>query len=256
MKRIALSALVVWSLSGGLATAGDVTLEIRDGFVYLSARNATIGQILAEWARVGQTKIVNGERVPGGLVTILLEGVPERQALDVVLRTITGYMAAPRQTQAAPNLSAYDRILVLPTPAAAALPPVAAAQPDPGQVQRPGWQRFQRDMMGVVQPLPTEEHEEDNMPPGMTVPTDPSRPDMPPWQGGGYPGQPTTMPAVPGVGTQPPTGNPPAQGNPWMPVTGSPMPGVVTPVPTQTEQPPAQQQPPAQRRPIREPDHQ
>jgi len=58
--------------------------------------------------------------------------VPEQEALDILLRAVTGYMAAPRPVPVA-NLSYYDRILVLPT---AAIPraPVAAA---PAPVQRP-----------------------------------------------------------------------------------------------------------------------
>src|SRR5205823_13109205 len=50
----------------------------------------------------------------------------------ILLRAVTGYMAAPRPVPVA-NLSYYDRILVLPT---AAIPraPVAAA---PAPVQRP-----------------------------------------------------------------------------------------------------------------------
>ena len=53
-------------------------------------------QILTEWARVGQTRIVNVERIPGGPVTLQLTDVPESEALDLLLRSVTGYMAAQR----------------------------------------------------------------------------------------------------------------------------------------------------------------
>ena len=59
---------------------------MQNGRVSLVAKDATVRQILAEWARVGQTKIVNVERVPGGPVTLELTNVPEAQALDVLLR--------------------------------------------------------------------------------------------------------------------------------------------------------------------------
>jgi hypothetical protein len=97
------------------------------------ATNATVRQILTEWARVGQTKIVNVERIPGGPLTLQFANVPEQDALDVLLRAVTGYMAAPRAVQVA-NLSRYDRILVLPT---AAIARVAVAAPATSVLQRP-----------------------------------------------------------------------------------------------------------------------
>jgi hypothetical protein len=56
----------------GLAATADaeVHLTIRDGRVTLDARNVTVAEILAEWARVGRTHIVNGETVAGGLIKI------------------------------------------------------------------------------------------------------------------------------------------------------------------------------------------
>ncbi|RPJ84168.1 MAG: hypothetical protein EHM13_05510, partial [Acidobacteria bacterium] len=90
------------------ASAGEVKLQIRNGRVTLEASNATVREILAEWARVGGTRFVNAERVPGGPVTLLLTDVPEAKALDTVLRSVSGYMAAPRPA-AAPGASVYDR---------------------------------------------------------------------------------------------------------------------------------------------------
>ena len=112
-------------------SSAEVQLSIRDGRVTLVATNATVRQILTEWARIGQTKIVNVERIPGGPLTLQFTNMPEQEALDILLRSVTGYMAAPRPVPAA-NLSHYDRILVLPT-AATPRVPVAAA---PAPVQR------------------------------------------------------------------------------------------------------------------------
>jgi hypothetical protein len=115
----------------------DVQLTIRDGRVSLRATNATAREILAEWARVGQTTILNGERVPGGPMTIELVDMPEGRALDVILRAASGYVAAPRQADLA-NASRFDRILVLPTSAPAQpAPPPRPAVAQPG-VPRPG----------------------------------------------------------------------------------------------------------------------
>jgi hypothetical protein len=107
----------------------DVQVSMQDGRVSIVAKDATVRQILTEWARVGQTKIVNVERVPGGPVTLELTNVPESQALDVLLRSISGYITAPRAVDAA-NLSRFDRIIIMPT-LAAARPPVSATPPPP-----------------------------------------------------------------------------------------------------------------------------
>jgi len=130
-------ALAGWALVASPARA-DVTLTMNNGRVTLVAKDATVRQILTEWARVGQTKIVNLERIPGGPVSIELSNVPEAQALDVLLRSVAGYVAAPRPVDAA-NLSHFDRIVVMPTssaprPTSSATPaPPAFAQPQPSQ---------------------------------------------------------------------------------------------------------------------------
>lgn len=106
----------------------DVHMTIVDGHVTLSAKDATVRQILAEWARVGQTRIVNAERVSGGPITLELTNVPEAQALDIVLRAVSGYLAAPR-TKPEPTTSIYDRIFLLATSSAASGRPVPTAPP-------------------------------------------------------------------------------------------------------------------------------
>jgi hypothetical protein len=97
------------------AHAQSVKLEIQDGRVNLDATNAPARAILAEWAKVGGTKVVGAEKISGGPLTLKLVDTPERQALDIILRSVAGYMAAPRMASATPGASAYDRILILPT---------------------------------------------------------------------------------------------------------------------------------------------
>jgi hypothetical protein len=110
-------------------------LTIGDGRVTLIADNVPVRTILQEWARLGQSKIVNGEKVLGAPVTLRLINVPEDEALDVVLRSASGYLAAPRDVHVA-NASRFDRIVILatsrPTTTAAApapTPPTGAPQP-------------------------------------------------------------------------------------------------------------------------------
>ncbi len=116
----------------GPSSAGQVQLTIRDGLVTLEAKDATLREILAEWARVGQTRVVNGESVAGGPLTLQLTDVPERRALDTLLRSAAGFIAAPRPVLQ-PSLSTYDRIVLMPGVRPAAVPGAAqAASPTTG----------------------------------------------------------------------------------------------------------------------------
>lgn len=128
-----LGTLVVASaltLVGGGTAYADVQVTMQNGRVSVIAKDATLRQIMTEWARVGQTKVVNVDRIPGGPMTLELRDVPEDQALDVLMRPLSGYVAAPRALQS-PNLSRFDRILVMPTVAAARQPTTATTAPPP-----------------------------------------------------------------------------------------------------------------------------
>jgi hypothetical protein len=128
------------------AQAGELTLQIQDGLVMLRARDVSVREILAEWGRVGGTRIVNGERLQGGLVTLQMDGVPERQALDVLLRSASGYMAAQR-ADAGAGASVFDRILVLATSRVVPVPPAG-----PGAGPRPAGNIFAPVMPGGAPP--------------------------------------------------------------------------------------------------------
>jgi hypothetical protein len=108
-----------------LPAAAEVSLQLHDGRVTLLARQASIQQVLGEWARKGRTRIVNLERVAGPPLTLELKDLPEQKALAIVLRSVAGYIAAPRAV-GVPGASLYDRILILPTSTAAMAPPAAA----------------------------------------------------------------------------------------------------------------------------------
>ena len=125
MKRLAFGLLV---FIGSVAPcAAGLQMSIQDGKVSIDAQDVTIRQILTEWARIGKTRIVNVERIGGGPITLKLDAVPEKQALDIILRTVPGYIAAPRETFVA-NASLYATILVMPTTTAVA----AIRPPSPG----------------------------------------------------------------------------------------------------------------------------
>ena len=130
MRRTIVAALGVLLCTAGLASAQSLSLEFHDGRVRLKAENVPVSRILAEWTRLGGTKIVNGERVPGAPLTIQLVDVSEQQALEVILRGAAGYMVLARDTVAS-GASAFDKILVLPTTTRAPAPAAQAQAPPP-----------------------------------------------------------------------------------------------------------------------------
>ena len=85
------------------SSAQAVSLQFNDGRVTLTAQNAPIRTILVEWARLGGTRIVNGDRLGGAPVTLELTDVPERAALDVLLRSAAGYVVTARQEPGGPS---------------------------------------------------------------------------------------------------------------------------------------------------------
>lgn len=168
------------------SSAGQVKLQIRDGLVSLEARDATLREILDEWARVGQTRVVNAEKVPVASVTLQLNDVPERQALETLLRSAAGFVAAPRQVQQT-SLSTYDRIVLMPGIRPAVVPTTATRAP---ANQFPGI----RDRV-VTAPMPVADDEEESgqiqTPPNAALPA------------GQRPGVPFVNPYTPVLGAQP-----------------------------------------------------
>jgi hypothetical protein len=232
------------------ATAQSVTVEFNNGQVSLRAQNAPIRAILAEWARRGGATIVNGERVTGAPVTLELIGIPERQALDIVLRSVAGYMLAPRRAGTT-GASMFDRILILPTSAAPRPAPPTAAPPSAFGAPRPLVPQPQvlRQPPQAAAPVddPSDDADQDTVtevPTPRAAPPRIVRPGVPP-----QPLGPEPQIVVPDeTDDDPPTATPgaaPTPGNPFgVPFGSSGAPGVVTPVPQQ----PQQQRPPGQQR--------
>jgi hypothetical protein len=214
LARLAIAAVVALGVSPP-ALAGQVRLEIRNGLVTLDAKDASVREILAEWARVGRTRIVNGERAPGSLLTLQLTDVPENKALDIVLRASAGYIAAPRPVAAEAG-SQYDRIVVMaiprPAPGAGGSPAYSppASPMNRGQMS----DRGVPDRENVYQPQP-----------GVMV-DDQDQPVVQPQPTMGAPG----VAPQPGMPTAPPQAQPYYQpGGPVPP--GAAQPGSVVPAP-------------------------
>jgi hypothetical protein len=205
LRTVVLACAVAWAAPA----SAQVQLAIDDGRVTLHATNATMSQILAEWAKVGQTRIVNGDRVPGNVVAFELSDVSESDALEIILRSVSGYVLAPRPTPIR-NASRYDRILILPTSSPVRAPATAAVVPTSAPFPRPQFS-----------PPPVRE---DDAQPADAGPT----PAGPRAGFNVFPQQPPTQAAPP-----PPSGPVTAPAVP----AGASTPGVVAPPPAQPGQP-------------------
>jgi hypothetical protein len=213
MKTFYVLAVVALLAAGATSAAAQgVTLEFQgSGKVRLVAQNVSVSQILAEWSRRGRTTIVNGERVPGPPVTLELENVSEQEALDIVLRNVSGYLVAARET-AISGASAYDRIYILPTssrPTTAA--PASGVPQQAVQVQ---------DDSDDDAPPPNGPRGP-NTPPGARLPRDVNQPTntvRPPVTVDDDRSEPENRPA-------------PAPSNPFGVAPGTTRPGVITPGP-------------------------
>jgi len=187
MKHL-VTAVALVGLAAVPARADVLQLSFDNGYVTLTANNAPVREILAEWSRRGQTHVVNGDRL-NATVTLELPHVPEKQALETLLRSAGGYMTAARPAPAA-GLSRFDRIIVMPT--APGNPVRATAPPPPQQMPPP-----------VADPGAMVDDQDDPVPPpGMPPPGYP-HPDQP--ANAQPPGMPAPMPMpTPGIQPMPP----------------------------------------------------
>jgi hypothetical protein len=231
----------------------QVRLSIQNGRVSLTATNATLRQILDEWARIGQTRIVNVEKVASAPLNLQLNDVAEEEALDVILRSVSGYVAAPRVVQN-PNASRFDRVVIMATSA-----PVRASS-GPAFAQPQAQRREQLEELLGMEPDGTENPLANLLPPGtprsvfsapppvQTSPAEPANraagaaPPRPVSVGVSQPGM--LVPAPPQPAAAPATApavvpNPLGSFLPMQPTGPSPVgvsiPGMIIPVPAQPD---------------------
>lgn len=189
------------------AFAADLKMSMHNGRVTIMATDVQVRQILAEWARLGQTTIVNGDKLAGAPVTLQIVDQPEAEALDIVLRSASGYIAAPRPAGNT-GVSRFDRILIMPTshpPAASAIPasvPVTYPRPNP------------------IAPQPVDDDTDDGPPSANPQgPPNPPNPMMPypgaPGEGSEQPGQPAPVLTSPRPGALPQPQRPGAGPTPY-----------------------------------------
>ncbi len=129
MKHLRVAILVAAVGMPASVSAGELVLSFRDGRVTLKAADVSLGQVLNEWARLGQMRVVGIEKLAGGPITLELTDVPEKQALEILLRSVAGYAAAPRRQFGSAAMSRFDRLVLLPTSIASAAPMGASRPP-------------------------------------------------------------------------------------------------------------------------------
>jgi len=89
------------------------------GFASLVAQNVSVGEVFAEWARVGGSKIINAEKLPGGRISVKFENFPEAKLVESLVRLSraqgAGYIAVPRLVDAPPTPSLLQAISIMPS---------------------------------------------------------------------------------------------------------------------------------------------
>ena len=219
------------SLLVALPAAAQQSVKVSfepGGRVSVDANAATLRAILNEWAKNGGTKVLGAEKVSGAPVTLKLVNVPEPQALEIILRSVAGYMAAPAKVAAGPSI--YDRILIMATTSA---PPPAANRPvnnanNNGAFN--GTQRFIPPRM-AEQREPEEQAEPDENPPNppvFTFPQPGTQNGVP--QGFNQPGMINVPQGNQPVVINPAVQQPAIQYQPGMPI-GVSQPGMMVPAP-------------------------
>lgn len=205
-----------------------------DGTVTLAARNVTVREILAEWARQCQCFVVNAERLPGGAIMLPLqfENASQSTVLETLLRPAAGYVLTPRRAGAR-SASNYETIYIL-----------ATSNPVAGAYVPPPTASF----------VPTAGAPDDELPPVVPIPTQSSAParQAPPQPASSSPfGSRTNSPFV-GSGPAPGTAVAPGFPTPGsvMPGTVTVPPGSVTPVPQAAPGTPTAPLPPGTAMPI------
>ena len=126
--------IVVLAVTGALAcatvaSAQSLTLRIEQGLVTLDPENVTVDEVLARWSRTTGLNVVSktgtGSDIP---ISLHLSGVPEREAMTLLLKGLSGYIMGER-VDPVTGITTIDRLVILTQSAAQAPAFVPAARP-------------------------------------------------------------------------------------------------------------------------------
>jgi hypothetical protein len=219
-------ALIALSVTAAAAQtpALERTLQLSfdaDGNVNLAARNVTVREVLAEWARQCGCYIVNADRLPGGPMPMLIqfEHQPQGLVLESLLRQAAGYALTPQRAESR-SISNFETIYILATSSptqGAYIPPPSApvmSMPTPGSPDDEIPPVIPQGPQGVPRPeFPPPGTMPGNLPVPSSAPAPTSRPG----------GTPTTFVPIVPVGT--PQSSAPAPGSVTPALPPTPMPG-------------------------------
>jgi len=130
--RLCALAVVLWP-AGTAAQESHVSVSVGEEGVTLKADNARLRDVLAEWARVGGFRLLDYDTLDTRTVTLQLEKVPEREALNILLRDIGGYVLGARGAGDS-GRSQFGSLLVVSGSAPSPRPGGFAAVPPPPPV--------------------------------------------------------------------------------------------------------------------------
>jgi hypothetical protein len=232
MKARILLASVLVTLVALPAAGQSIKVSFHGGKVDLSAENASVRAILNEWARVGGTRVVNAERVAGPPVTVEFKDAYEQQALESLLRGVSGYIVGQRVNPGPPTVSGFDRIVILATSNAPRPTPATPAVSRPASPVQP--------LRRLPVPVDDQDNGDDEPNAGPPVPTT-ARPETPADLRRRL-GQ--LLEADADDNNEPPPA-PSAPTNPFGITTGAARPGVITPAPAPRPAQPRQAPDPA-----------
>lgn len=114
VSRLIVAALLTLSVASQ-ARAQALQLDVHDGLVWLNADHVSLGEIVRQWARTRDLRVVRPELLEGVVITLRLSGVPESEAVQILLRGVTGYVAVMDDTTAVPFPILKRLVLVSPT---------------------------------------------------------------------------------------------------------------------------------------------
>lgn len=131
-RTLALTSLaLIAALTPGAAAGQSLLLQLHEGLVTLDAKDVSIRQILDEWARVGGVTLVNADALASTPTSIVLNGVPEREALATLLRETHGYMLGERRSGVVEQIDRIFIVVPAPPSRASAPAPVTFVPPPP-----------------------------------------------------------------------------------------------------------------------------
>ena len=104
--------LVILLLGTSVTATTELEISFHNGRVTIIADDIPVQKILQAWSEIGQTMFVDTGELRSESIRVDLINVDEIEAIRVLLRQATGYVAAPRS--AVPRgQSRFDRIFVM-----------------------------------------------------------------------------------------------------------------------------------------------